>query len=997
MIVLQQEREQISEIGSEACPLDFHSSFSLVYKKVQKWLERFPALVDDTIFNDLFLLYLVGAKEFLDHRNISHLFRLVLSTHLMRKRLLKKITFAPNVRRIEMRWFPAQLSFPFFSKPVWGCLIGCNVMGRYELFDEENIKLALQKSLPDFRVVKESSYCHTSPHKNLKLFYLEIEKKDGSTFSLQEQSLLKAGLEKKVKKSIESLSPSVFRGLNEEEIYKNILVLNQEIKSVKDFPQACITLDQQTGKEIVFRVALVHIEPFHRFSLKERFFDCSFVSERVSVVKHLENRPVEGHVFRLHLPRVDSLLRSDGSLDFYAARKKVVSLLTNAIGEFRDYNGGILIKQQELFQHFKDNFLELANYDAELMETFFYGLIPLEKQAFMQEKILFSLFVYFLQNRVEKVSAEAPYSLKIYREENRVYICVCGEDPAIKEVISSVFQSGGFRSQEIVYNIIDVEEKVFFNCALLSSTTVEVETFIQALQESLHKWHQKIKDQQVLKIGLEDSILSLDPRIGGDDQSGNILRLLFEGLTRFNQYGSIENAVAESITISPNLMEYTFKLRHAQWNDGSLISASDFEYAWKKVLSPDFKTSFAYLFYPIRNAREAKEGKVSLDDVGIRVFDDRTLQVILERPTLHFLQLTSHSVYSPVHRLIDQEHPQWPYQSQKGYPCNGPFQVKINHPSQGYHLVRNPFYWDPHHSSWDQVIMTRVTPMQAIQAFQKKEIDWIGNPFGPWHASYVAGKDDNLLSFPNSMVYWCVFNTMHPLFSHKKLRQAFAFAINRAEIVANSFLPLAPAYSPLLSSYSSCNHSLFPDHNMQEARKLLNEALEELGLSIKNFPPVNLIFHQKGIGEYTALCLKQQFKDCLDIECNLKSLLWGEVFNKLSEGDFQLALVHWNSWIDDPIYTLSSFKYSDEKINLAKWENPSFRQLLDLSDQEVNPFQRSSYLLQAEQILSEEMPVVPIFYQPSQALVRKDLSIFYRSPCGPFNLARSFNKRKQEY
>lgn len=997
MIVLQQDERFLQEMSDTTCLLDFHPSFRLVYKKIQKWLDRFPAIVDNAVLNDLFLLYLLGTKEFLDHRNISHLVRLVVSVHLLQKRLLRTVTFAPHVRRIEIRWLPTNLSFPFFSKPVWGCLIGCNMMGRYELFDEENIKLALQKHLPEFRVVKESSYCHTGQHKNLKLFYLEIEKKDGSVFSFQEQNLLKVSLGKKIKKSIESLTPGVFRGLNEEEIYKNILVLNQEIQSVQDLPQAYITLDQQTGEEIVFRIALVYVTPFHRFLLKERFFDCSFVSERVMTVKHLENRPVEGHVFRLHLLRTNNLLRSDGSLDFYAARKKVVSLIVTAIGEFRDYNGGILLKQQELFQHFKDNFSDLANYDSELMENFFYELAPLEKQASMPEQVLFSLFAHFLQNRFEQLSPDCPYALKIHRQSTEILLCVYSEDLSIKDVISALLQDTLFRLPEMIYNTIVIEDRFFFNCSLLSSQTTETAAFIQGLQEYLHKWHQKIKDQQVLRIGLEHLIVSLDPRIGGDDSSGSILRLLFEGLTRLDQQGNIENAVAEAITISPNLLEYTFKLRYAQWNDGSPISAHDFEYAWKKILSPDFNTSFAYRFYPIHNAKKAKEGKVPLDRVGIHVIDDRTLKVVLERPSLHFLQLIAHPVFSPVHRLMDQEHPQWPFQSQKNYPCNGPFQLKINHPSQGYHLIRNPFYSDPRPPSWDQVIMTRVTPLQAIQGFQKKEIDWIGNPFGSWHPSYIAGKDDTLLSFPRSLVYWCVFNTMHPVFSHKKLRQAFAFVINRNEIITNSFLPLTPAYSPLFSSYSTDNHALFPTLDIEKAQLLFNEALKELGLSLENFPPINLIFHQKGIGECTALSLKQQFKDNFGIECNLKPFLWGDLFNKLSDGDFQIALVHWTSWIDDPIYTLNSFKHANEKINLANWENSAFCRLLDLSDEAVNPFQRSSYLLQAEGILSQEVPIVPLFYQPSQSLVRKDLNIFYRSPCGPFNLARSFNKKKEEY
>ena len=94
-------------------------------------------------------------------------------------------TFFPNQRHLEIRRMSTALRFPFASKPVLSCLIGFNILDRYELFDEENIVLALQKHLPSVRLVKESTYHHTSPHKNLKIFYFEIEKKDGTAFSLR--------------------------------------------------------------------------------------------------------------------------------------------------------------------------------------------------------------------------------------------------------------------------------------------------------------------------------------------------------------------------------------------------------------------------------------------------------------------------------------------------------------------------------------------------------------------------------------------------------------------------------------------------------------------------------------------------------------------------------------------------------------------------------------------------------------------------------------------
>ena len=111
------------------------------------------------------------------------------------------------------------------------------------------------------------------------------------------------------------------------------------------------------------------------------FAQLNYTSQKVIVARHLDNHPIEAHIFTLRLARDPSLLRSDGSLDFYSARQKITALIFSAIGEFRDYNGGIIIKQQELLQRLKEKFPEITAQDPELLETFFYALTPLEKQA----------------------------------------------------------------------------------------------------------------------------------------------------------------------------------------------------------------------------------------------------------------------------------------------------------------------------------------------------------------------------------------------------------------------------------------------------------------------------------------------------------------------------------------------------------------------------------------------------------------------------------------
>lgn len=976
-------------------PISLHPSFHPVYAKLTRWLARFPESFDTSILNELLLLYLLNTKKYLDHRNPTHFFRLVLSIYRMQKKLFDATTLFPQKRHLEVRLLPTSLVFPFSSRPVLGCLIGINMLDRNELFDEENVLIALRKHLPDLRLVNESAYSHTQQNKSLRIFYFEIEKNNGDPLTLADQKLVKSKLEEKVKYSIQSLAPPVFVRRNEEEVYKNILTLSRQIQSIDDQPQVFTTFDQQTAKEIIFCVTLVYVSPFHRFSLRECFTDCLFVSELVSVVRHIKGiHPVEAHVFRLHLPRDASLMRSDASLDFYSARRRVTDLIRRAIGDFRDYNGSIIIKQQELLQEFKNNFPDEATHNSELMESFLYSLLPVQKQLILHGDVLNALFTYFLENRKNKLSESSPYSCDIHHKGSLAFLTVRGEDSTLIEAITIVMQEPAFKTVDFAYNILDTLDGVFFNCVFLRAEADDAQRCIHALQQSLDRWCHKINSRQILRIALDYPVVSLDPRIGGDSVSSNILGLLFEGLTRFNQNGQIENALAESIEISSNSKQYTFKLRPALWNDGSPVTAHDFEYAWKKILSPDFKTAFAYLFYPIKNAKEAKEGHVPPEKIGINALDNRTLQVELTCPTTYFLRCTALTLYSPVHRVLDEQYPQWPYQCEKQYPCNGPFQVRINHPNKGYQLIKNPLYWDSTQVQLEQITLTRMNTFEAFQRFQKKEIDWVGNPFGGWDMSYGAEKEGRIVSFPNNQVCWCVFNASSTPFHHPKLRQAFAYAIRRNEILQNPFFSLNPAYSVLLPHHQKKSVPLFPDYDPTKARELFQEALDEMGMHLTDFPCLTITFNQKGIREHAALCLKRQFEECFGITCQLQPLPWNMVFGKLTKGSFQIGLVHWTPWMDDPIYTLAAFKSAKEELNFAKWEHPEFRRLIDLSEQEGNPFQRSAYFLKAEEILSREAPVVPLFYQPYQMLVQKDLQVYYPSPCGTANIARSFYNKQ---
>ena len=181
-----------------ACCLDpsLRVSYLEVLKKLEQWNYRFPHKIKDSLFNDLCFFYLHNNKEYLTLRSSWHIFRLILSIHLMKERISYKTAFHPNNRHLEIRCIYSSLTFPFISKSVLGCLVGCNLFDRYEIFDKENILLTARKYIPNIKFVKESLYQHPCKDENLKIIYLELEKEGESRISLQERSLLQQGLER---------------------------------------------------------------------------------------------------------------------------------------------------------------------------------------------------------------------------------------------------------------------------------------------------------------------------------------------------------------------------------------------------------------------------------------------------------------------------------------------------------------------------------------------------------------------------------------------------------------------------------------------------------------------------------------------------------------------------------------------------------------------------------------------------------------------------------
>jgi len=494
------------------------------------------------------------------------------------------------------------------------------------------------------------------------------------------------------------------------------------------------------------------------------------------------------------------------------------------------------------------------------------------------------------------------------------------------------------------------------------------------------------ESKQQLRMSINREPHSLDPRIGGEVVSVSLHFLLFEGLTRFNPDWTISLSVAESVEISKDRKTYIFHLRPTKWSDGSAVTAFDFEYAWKKLLDPNFPAFNAHLFFCIKNAELAKKGLVSLDQVGIQALHESMLKVELLHPTPYFLDLTSFAAFFPVQSKKDVKDPNWSKKTGANFVCNGPFCLRKWDRNLLIELERNPLYWNSDKIHLEKIqLHVIVDGTTALNMFESNDLDFLQLSLAPLPSEPLSEliKTGRLSSSPSAASNILAFNTEQFPFDHVKIRQAFGFAVDRDALV-NTLLQKRElaAYSaipPILKKGKT--DPLLPKADAQKAKQLFAEALEELGLELWQFPPLTFVFSASDQNKKIVEAIQHQWKEILGVYVSLQPLEHTTLLDRLCKRNFQIAQTIWIAQYNDPMNILERFKSKQNVKNYSGWENSEFSALLEKSFEETGK-DRMDTLREAEIVFLNHMPVLPLFHLNAMFLKKsyvKDLDSPYPS------------------
>lgn len=482
-------------------------------------------------------------------------------------------------------------------------------------------------------------------------------------------------------------------------------------------------------------------------------------------------------------------------------------------------------------------------------------------------------------------------------------------------------------------------------------------------------------DAATLKRGNGPEPDSLDPQRARTEAAFNILRDLFEGLTAVGPDGNAVPAAAESWTVSPDGLEYTFRLREGlRWSNGDPVTAGDYIVGMRRLVDPATASPYAQVLEPVVNASAITRGEKPAEELGVAATDDRTLVIQVRNPTPYLLGLLAHPSTSPVHAAALALHGA-DFAKPGRLVSNGAFVLEDWVVGSHLAVKRNRSYWNDAATRLERVrFVHHADPSTEFRQYRAGELDLTyvvpGQQFG-WIKQNLAAE---MHVAPQLSVYYYGYNLTRPPFKDQPgLRRALSMVIDREKLTtAVTGVGEAPAwgwvprgianYTPQQFDYASLPYA----ERVAEARELYRRA----GYSAERPLEVEIRYNTGEVHNRLAVAIAAMWKDALGVE----TTLYAEEFRSLLQ-TIQARTetqVFRSSWIGDfnDAYSFAQLQQSDFGINLTGYSNPRYDQLLAEATRQADPARRRALLEEAERVMLADHPLLPIYFYVNKHLVK---------------------------
>jgi oligopeptide transport system substrate-binding protein len=468
---------------------------------------------------------------------------------------------------------------------------------------------------------------------------------------------------------------------------------------------------------------------------------------------------------------------------------------------------------------------------------------------------------------------------------------------------------------------------------------------------------------------------TVDPQLARTDGAFNVLRDLFEGLTAVGADGAAVPAAAESWTVSPDGLEYTFHLRAGlRWSNGDPVTAADYVAGMRRLVNPATASPYAQFIDPVLNASAIVRGEKPPEQLGVSAPDDRTVVIRLVNPAPYLVGLVAQPPTFPVHGpSIAANGSQ--YARPGKLVSNGAFVLDDWVVGSKIVIRRNRAYWNDAATHVERVEFIHVAdPGDEFRQYRAGQIDVTYVVPPPQFGWIKANLGAELHVSPQLSVYYYGFNLTQPPFKDNPgLRRALSMVIDREKLTtAVTGVGEAPAYGWVphgVANYTSqqFDYASMPyEARVREARELYRQA----GYSADHPLKVEIRYNSGEVHNRLAVAIAAMWKEALGVETSL----YAEEFRALlqsiqSRKDTQ---VFRSSWVGDfnDAYSFAQLLQSGFGINLTGYSNARYDGLLAAAVQQADPALRRATLEEAERALLADHPVLPLYFYVNKHLVK---------------------------
>ncbi len=534
----------------------------------------------------------------------------------------------------------------------------------------------------------------------------------------------------------------------------------------------------------------------------------------------------------------------------------------------------------------------------------------------------------------------------------------------------------------------------------------------------------KIKYGGCLHLAESEKNASLFPAEVIDATSTKIVSQIHSGLVRFDGNDlSVLPAIAKDWEISESQLEYTFDLRQNVFfhddkcfkdGKGRKVTAQDVKYSFELLSQPEFSLNFNALFKDkLKGATEFYEGKAN-NISGLKIINDSTIKITLTAPNNSFIYGLAHVSTSVIAKEAFESYGKAMKVGTGAFVYNEP----VNEQKDIY-LTFNPNFYLMDEEGNQLPYLDSVhfhfesSKIKELELFRKGNLSIIhGLP-----ASKIASViSDDIANFnqippktildrkPEMGVNYYEFNLTRPPFDNKKVRQAFCYAINKDKISTNILKGQGNVakhgITPRIPTFSSYNYNILEGYtyNPERAKKLLAEAGYPNG---KNFPYTRLeVNNDGGMHRLVANEIINQVRNTLGINIELDQVSFKD---KIEHSKYAKAEMFRSGWVADfpspesflmLCYGKNVPKSLEEPShpNTMRYVNPVFDSLFYMGTIAKTKKESYDYFVEAEKILIEDAPLMPLWYNEDYYLRKSEIRNFKYNPMEHYDLASVYIK-----